>query len=445
MFAEVASVWLWTTILLVLGVFVTTARKTLSNISRKGVLDRLAGDLKERFQVYLDSLSQYDTALRCTDHIVRMALVACAVFGFVEQGHKVGLGSISLLALLVFATFLVGLELVPAILARLSPERLLILILPVLDGLYRTVKVPLRSFEFLVNSGASVLGSQPAREPADVVEEEILSAAEEGQREGILRKSEISMIESIVEFRDRNVSEVLTPRTEMVAMDAGLPLDDCVRIALDCGHSRLPVYRENLDKIIGMLYVKDLLRFFKEGASASAGGFEDILRKAHYVPETKKISELLQEFKTQRFHIAVVMDEFGGTSGLVTIEDIIEEILGEIEDEAEPDANGEERVERIVRVRDDLVEIDARLSVYDLNRELKEDGSNGNSELSIPYGDGFDTVGGFLSSSMGRIPAVGETYAFGPFRFEVIDADERTLRRIRIEILSESGAESSQG
>jgi CBS domain containing-hemolysin-like protein len=438
---EIATVWIWTTILLVVGVFVTTARKTLPNISRKSLLDRQPGHLKERFQAYLDSLAHYDAALRFADQMVRMALVACAVLGFVGQGYEVGFGSTALLALVVFAAFLVGLELVPAIMARLSPERLLILILPVLDGLYRLIKTPMRAFEYLVNSGASVLGSQPARETADVVEEEILSAAEEGEREGILRKSEISMIESIVEFHDRNVTEVLTPRTEMVAIDADLPLDEYVQVALDCGHSRLPVYRGNHDKIIGMLYVKDLLRFFKEGATSSTG-VEDILRVAHFVPETKKVSELLQEFKTQRFHIAVVIDEFGGTSGLVTIEDIIEEILGEIENEADPGRKDEVRAERIVRIREDLVEIDARLSVYDLNRELKGDGSNGNGAPAIPYGEGFDTVGGFLSSSLGRIPAVGETYAFGSFRFEVLDADERTLRRIRIEILSESSAES---
>ena len=444
MFADLETVWLWTTILHVVGACVTTARKTLANISRKGLLDRLSGTVRERFQTYLDSLDDYDVALRFADQLVRMALVACAVFGFVKEGFEATLGSTSLLVLALFATFLVALELVPAIVARLSPERLMIVILPVLDGLYRTVRIPLRAFDFLVNHGADVLGSQPAREPADVVEEEILTAAEEGQREGILRKTEMSMIESIVEFHDRNVSSVLTPRTEMVAMEADLPLDECVQVALDCGHSRLPVYRGNLDSIIGMLYVKDLLRFFKEGA-ATGSGIEDILRKAHYVPETKKISELLQEFKTQRFHIAVVIDEFGGTSGLVTIEDIIEEILGEIEDEAEPDENLEARTERIVHVREDLVEIDAHLSVYDLNRELKGVHDEGNGVHALPHGEGFDTVGGFLSSSMGRIPAVGETYAFGPFRFEVLDADERTLRRIRIEILSESGAESSQG
>jgi len=437
---EVESILLWTAIFLLVGVFVATARKTLSNISRKSLLDRLPITEQERFQGYLDSLARYGAALRFADQGLRMALVACAVFAFKSLDYQLSFFSVIGLVAAVFATFMLFLELMPAIVARISPERLLIPMLPLLKGLYHAIKFPLTFFEVLVNVGARALGSQPARDAADVVEEGILTAAEKGEREGILEKSEISMIESIIEFSDRNVSEILTPRTEMVAIDADLALGELVRKALECGHSRLPVYRGNLDKILGLLYVKDLLKFFNEGEQRVTA-LEDILRKPHYVPEAKKVRELFQEFKTQRFHIALVMDEFGGTSGLVTIEDIIEEIIGEIEQEDEHHGGDESRVERIVRLGKDLVEVDAHLSVHELNRELR-DGSNGRA-LAIPQGNGFETVGGFVSSSMGRIPAVGDTFEHELFVFEVLDADERTLRRLRIRIRHES--ESPEG
>src|SRR3989442_397137 len=209
----------------------------------------------------------------------------------------------------------------------------------------------------------------------------------------------------------------MTPRTEMVCLDVDDPLDVNIQRAIDCGHSRIPLFSGSKDNILGLLYVKDLLRYWDRKDSIV---LKDLLRKPHFVPLTKKIGELFQEFKTQRFHIAIILDEFGGTSGLITIEDIIEEIVGEITDEYE-------KVDKppIKRISANVVEVDGTLHIDDLNDQL---------ELAIPEGDNYDTVGGFLFSQMGKIPAAGEVFDFDSVGFEITAADERRIRRLRIRI-----------
>ncbi|MBI4583947.1 MAG: HlyC/CorC family transporter [Planctomycetes bacterium] len=421
-------------ILLAFGILIATVRKTLGNFSRKALLEKLSPENRKRFEAFFERQDEYEACLRVLEQVARLGLVGSMAFAIMPPAAGGGppvspLFGSHRTALLYFVLLLaglvvVGLELVPAVLARVSPERFMISAVPLVEPLYWICKIPLKIYQTLVNALVRTLGAQSAVEPAVLVEQEILSAVEEGEREGILHKSEISMIESIIKFRDREVSKVLTPRTDMVALEASTPLSECVGAVIECGHSRIPIYRENKDNIVGILYVKDLLRYWSRSEDSRVV-LEDLLRKANFVPETKKISELFQEFKTQRFHIAIVLDEFGGVAGLITIEDIIEEILGEIEEESE----GEGDENRLVRVRDGVFEMDARLPIQVLNRELDL-----MTQAPIPEGDGFETVGGFLFSSMGRIPKAGESYQHGAARFVVLEASERSIERIRVEL-----------
>jgi CBS domain containing-hemolysin-like protein len=428
-------------VLLVLGILVATLRKTLGLFSRKALLEKLAPGERERYSAYFERLEDYSVTLRVIDQIARMTLVASSMFAFASllrtDGSAPGfLRSIPvalLVLVIVLSAVIIALELVPSVLARMSPEGLMARSLPALEAIQCLTAPMIRIYERVVARVSNAVGSQPPREPAAVVQEEILTAVEEGEREGVLLKSELSMIEAIIRFRDRSVSEVLTPRTEIVALEIGTAIPECVRVAQDCGHSRIPVYRDNKDAIVGILYVKDLLKFWDERDDEFR--LEDVIRKAHFVTETKKVSELFQEFKTQRFHIAIVQDEFGGTSGLITIEDIVEDILGEIEEEFH---SGDEP-QRLVRLRDDLFEIDARFPVDEFNAEL-------GAELSvhIPEDGGVETLGGFLFSSMGKLPEPGETHRFGPLRFEVLEADERMVKRLRIQV-DKTSAEAARG
>jgi CBS domain containing-hemolysin-like protein len=417
--------WVWVGVLfLILGMAVSTSRRMLSRFSRKGLLEELPERERERLEELLPRLGDYEAALRAIDQGLRLGLVASLAFAALKHGaqgaeaHEEVFSFLALLGVLV-GVLVLFLELVPSVLARVRTESAVRRILPLLDRVHRAVEPIGRLYASVVRFGARIVGGQVERNNAAVVEEEILTAVEEGEREGLLRKGEISMIESIIRFRDREVSEVMTPRTEMVCLDIEERIQRSVPVAIECGHSRIPVYRENKDNIAGILYVKDLLRFWGRPKSEEVK-LCDLIRQAHFVPESKKISELFHEFRSQRFHIAIILDEFGGTAGLITIEDIIEEIVGEIADEFE-------KVERpeFQKLGEDLVEVDARLPIHDLNEKL---------QVELPEDDGYDTVGGFLFSAMGKIPRVGDSFDYGRIHFEVLEADERKINRLRLRL-----------
>ncbi|NOZ23675.1 MAG: HlyC/CorC family transporter [Planctomycetes bacterium] len=251
----------------------------------------------------------------------------------------------------------------------------------------------------------------------DELADEIRSAVENGESEEPLEDVHREMIQSIVEFRDVEVREIMTPRTEVAGIEIGTPLSEARQIVVDEGHTRLPVYENDLDNVVGILNAKDLIgRIGRPGWESVH--LKDIMRKARYIPETKKIDELFEELRAQKTHMAIVLDEYGGTAGVVTIEDILEEIVGEIEDEY--DAETREAVEHIDA---DTIEVDARMRVGELNDILP---------LDIPEDDDFDTVGGFVFSHLGRIPRVGERFDYGGVEITVLDGSERCINRLRL-------------
>jgi CBS domain containing-hemolysin-like protein len=261
-----------------------------------------------------------------------------------------------------------------------------------------------------------LIGGRAARSDQDLAEAGIRAAVDLGEREGLLEKGEKTMIESVLEFRDSDVIEVMTPRTDMVCLEASDTIEEAIPKAIACGHSRIPIYRKNFDDIIGVLYVKDMLRHAADDGLRSMV-IEKVVRKIHFVPETKKLQELLGEFRAERFHIAVVLDEYGGTSGLVTIEDIIEEIVGEIEDEY--DTAGRDQIRRVDDVTWDL---DGRTSILEVNRSL---------DAQIPESDDYETVAGFLFSALGHVPREGEELGTRRVLFKVTRADDRKIKRVR--------------
>ena len=425
--------------LLAAGMYVATWRQLLAAFSRRLLLESVPEPEKAGIEAYLENEDEYATTLRSADLLVRLLLVlSLAVGRFAAVGSPPTFGRAALeacmLAVEVVLVFIIFLEIVPAIAARIRPEERLRRKLPLIHAVYR-VLAPFRSaYASFVRAASGILGGEAPRTSSDILEEEILSAAEEGEREGLLASPEIDMIESIIAFGNVEVSEAMTPRTEMVCLDLDDPLEENLRTAIECGHSRIPVYRGTKDNITGILYVKDLLRYWPglravaerprsdDGRATANGGFpfrlEDLVRKPHFVPLVKKIGELFQEFKTQRFHIAIILDEFGGTLGLITIEDIIEEIVGEITDEHEKVGKP-----RLKRLGPNAVEVDASVRIADLNDQLG---------IDLPEGEAYDTVGGFLSSHMGKIPGPGEAFEHDSVRFEVTSADARRIRRLRL-------------
>ncbi len=253
---------------------------------------------------------------------------------------------------------------------------------------------------------------EDAQSYADKIEEEILNAVSEGELHGAVDSEEKQMIESVIEMGEQRGAEIMTPRTDIVAVRVEDTKETVLEVIRKHGHSRIPVYENTIDTILGVLYVKDLLRH----ADEEPFQLRSLMRKALFIPESKPVRELLREFQKRKLHIAIVLDEYGGTAGLVTIEDILEEVVGEMADEyevAEPEP---------IRKIDELTyEVDARVRIDELNERLR---------IEVPEHADYETIGGFVFSSMGKIPKVGEKYEHEEFGLQVIGAEPRRVTRV---------------
>jgi putative hemolysin len=254
-----------------------------------------------------------------------------------------------------------------------------------------------------------------------VTEEEIKTLVDAGQEEGVIETEEKEMIYSIFQLTDTSVREVMVPRLDMVAIRLDTPLDDAVQIVLDAGHSRIPVYEYNIDHIRGLLYAKDLLKLWGSGANGDA--LANLLRDTYFVPEGKNAMDLLREMQAKRVHMAIVVDEYGGTAGLVTLEDLIEEIIGEVLDEYDVHEKA-----AYTQVNEDEYICNARLDLDDLNYLL---------DINLPT-DESDTLGGYIFSQVGEVPVPGMIIDTEQVRLEVLTVDKRRIGQVRVTRLQEA-------
>jgi len=254
---------------------------------------------------------------------------------------------------------------------------------------------------------------------------DILSLVEREEAAGGVEEQERRMIRGIIGLEDKAAREIMVPRIDIAAADVEDTVEDVARIVNERGFSRIPVYRENIDDVVGIVYAKDLLRAVANGGRETS--LSDVLRKAEFIPETKRLDALLTEMRNKRIHMAICVDEYGGTAGLVTIEDLLEEIVGEIEDEYDVAAPAVERIS------EDEVILDAGMAT-DVLREL--------FELEVESED-FDTVGGFVIHELGRLPAVGDEVRVDGLCLRVLSMSGRRVRRLRVARESEERAESS--
>ena len=250
-------------------------------------------------------------------------------------------------------------------------------------------------------------------------EEELLRTVEESQRTGGLDHVAAEMIENVVEFADTDVSSVMTPRTDVEGIEYTDDLAQIRDFIEHAGHSRIPVYSDNLDAIEGILYVKDLVQYL--GERAADFKLRPLLREAIRVPETKQVGDLLRDFQTAEIHMAIVIDEYGGTSGLVTIEDVLEEIVGEIHDEHEPDDDEEATC---LQVEKGVWDVDGRFSLQDLDDHL---------EIDLPEELEPETVAGFVLEHFGRVPDTNDRFTALGYRFCVLKASDTRVERVRID------------
>jgi len=316
-------------------------------------------------------------------------------------------------AVLSLVAILFGLFVPRAVAARHAQGFLLVLVWPL--ELVTWITRPLVALLFyLTQLITKPFGAGPQAR-AQVTEEEIRALVETGQAQGVLEPKEREMISSIFELGEKEVREVMIPRTDIVALDVTTPTGEVLEQITRVGHSRIPVYEGSADEIVGILYVKDVFRRLARGERDL--DLRRFLRSAHFVPETKKIDDLLREMQKDKLHLAIVVDEYGGTAGLVTIEDLVEEIVGEIRDEYEVEQ------EMVLPVSENEAVMDARVPFEDVRETF---------DLDLEPSADYDTLGGFITNQLGRFPRSGESVEVAGTRFTVESVEARRIRRVRV-------------
>jgi CBS domain containing-hemolysin-like protein len=273
----------------------------------------------------------------------------------------------------------------------------------------------------LVHRTAGV--EEPEARPGHELSSEILTLVDEGQRIGVIWAGGSRMIHGLLDLHDTDVSSIMTPRIDLVAIPVGTTLKDAIQLTMKCGYSRFPVIRDSVDDVIGVVYARDLLRSVADDADLEHETVESVARPPVYVPESQRIDALIDEMQKKKIQLAIVVDEYSGVAGVVTMEDIMEEIVGEISDEFDQDEP------QLMHQKDGIIEADARAHIDDLNDQY---------QLALPEGADYDTLNGFLLTRFGRIPQQGESYQWRNVRLTVLEADERQLKRVRLEQLESS-------
>ena len=350
------------------------------------------------------------TVLLCNNFVnVAAAALGTAVAVTIWEGDI----GILIATIVVTILLLIFAEVTPKTLAIRHPERLALLYVYPLGVITKIVYPMAAGLSWL----GSVLAGGKARVPPTLVsEEEIRSMISVGREEGTVEEAEAEMLHNVFDFGDRNVREVMTPRPEVAWVGEGTKLADFLAIYAEFPHTRFPVYRVSIDDVVGILSIKDVLMAQAEGSLDKKSVIDELVRPVNFVPETKRIAQLFAEMQSQGYSMVVVVDEFGVTSGIVTMEQLVGEIVGEMGDELV-------KVDKDFEVIDDrTIQIDGGMRVEEANEELG---------LELPTGD-YDTVAGFLLSLLGRIPKEGEQVRYGSLKLAVTQMRELRIEKILV-------------
>jgi len=273
---------------------------------------------------------------------------------------------------------------------------------------------PLVRFAVVLSNWLAIpMGGQKRGSAALVTEEELKTMVDAGEEEGLIEEEEKEMILSVLDFGDTIAREVMVPRIDIVALEVNTPFSEALNVVISAGHSRIPVYRGTIDDIIGVLYAKDMLAALRDQKAPS---LEQMLRPVYFTPESKRVIELLQELQKQRIHMCIVVDEYGGTAGLITIEDILEEIVGDIQDEYDA-----EEPEVMPLTGEEGYILNPSMHIEDAAELLK---------VSFPRGES-DSLGGFIYDQLGKVPVVGEKVSHNGWVFEVLAVNDRRILKVK--------------
>jgi magnesium and cobalt exporter, CNNM family len=343
------------------------------------------------------------------EHIKPILLASS--FAFVQKAAE-PLSVAVVVGLITYVTIVIG-ELVPKSLAIRHSETIAFFTSTPIDFLSKSLALVLRVLTVSSNFVLSLFGLEKGQEPNFISEDEVKYLIREGRKTGVFEPSEEDLIHSVFRFTDTVVKEVMVPRTEIVAVEADTDIDTILRTMNEQGFSRLPVYKDTIDNIIGIVFLKDILTLHIENRPLR---IESVLRKPYVVPPNKNVSVLLREMREKRIHLALVGDEYGGTDGLVTMEDLIEEIVGDIRDEQEKE------LREIHEIAANRYVVDGRADIGKVNEKLG---------VRLPE-DEFETIGGFVLGLFGRLPAEGDQVRYNNLLFTVLRLRRNRISRVRV-------------
>jgi CBS domain containing-hemolysin-like protein len=386
---------------------IETAFTALMRLSLRLMADR--GSRDDRLGFYLQDPIQLFVPAR----LMRGLIFSLATMFIAILTGRTGFQSIGMLLLFVAVFILVCEHIVPLLIVRDNPERVLEMLLPPFD-------VAARFMHPLTGGLVGLIAADPRRDRTETPgggagEDEPGTSAESdaAAEQGIIEGDERRLLQSIVDFGDTLVREVMTPRPDIIAIPADATLDELRALFREQEYSRIPVFEDNLDNILGIVFVKDLIQLTE--ARGDEHLIVNLMRPAMFVPETKRVPEMLKEFQRRQAQIAIVVDEYGGTAGLVTIEDLLEEIVGEIRDEYDVET------EPVVDEGNGSFVFSAKVNIDEVRERL-------GVEIEP---DGFETVGGYVLTRVGRVPAVGERFDFDGLNVEVLEAERRRIHKVR--------------
>lgn len=394
----------------------SVSRSRMATLSEEGNR-RAARVLRvlERPASFLTTIQVVKTILTLSIAIATFSFVARNLVGHPQTEAKTLLYVGFLTVLGVFFVLLLFGEIIPKVVASQQPERIALFSASWIRFFTAVIYPIFRLIDWMSTLFVSREASKSGRSPMEA-EEEIKMMAAGGVETGEIEPEEQQMIRGVLTATDKVAREVMVPRIDLTAVDASSPLDALLNAVLQEGHSRIPIYEESIDRIIGIVHARDLLEAFYTRGKDDLTILSLPMRDPYFIPENKRLLDLLREFRQSNIPIAIVVDEYGGTAGLVTIEDLLEEIVGEIRDESDIEE------EPFHQVDDRTVVFAARVPIEDVNEML---------EIALPD-DEFDTIGGFVFGQVGRLPKEGQTLTYDGVVFTVEDTDGHRIQRVRV-------------
>ncbi|TET10491.1 MAG: HlyC/CorC family transporter [Candidatus Atribacteria bacterium] len=345
---------------------------------------------------------------------VNISASSLATYLAIKTFGNIGIGIAS--GIMIFTILVFG-EIVPKSLAVANAEKISKRVAKPIEIISTGLLPLIKLFKVIISALYYFFGKRRVKEKKEITEEDLITLIDAGKDEGVIEEEEKEMIRNIFEFGDTMVKEVMIPRVDMACIPSDTKLDLILKLIKKMGHSRFPVYEETIDNIVGILYAKDLLGIYEQWySSKDKFSLKEIIRKTYFVPENKKIDELLDIFQKDRIQIAIAIDEYGGTAGLITMEDVVEEVVGEIIDEYDKE------IKLFEIIGDNIVIADAIISIDKINEILN---------IEIPEND-FETLGGFIFDLLGRVPKKGEKIKYQDCQMIIEQVVKNRIRRVKI-------------